>query len=84
MKKEGSIFHTVPFSKTYSPSLKLCNWPSSLVDYLPQCIILSMVFTATTVGLCERGAVIIHEKLFTLIATYKQLKHSTKISTSGL
>jgi len=47
-------------------------------------MILSMAFTATIVGLCERGAVITHEKLFTLTATYKQLKHSTKISTSGL
>jgi hypothetical protein len=37
-----------------------------------QCImILSMALTATIVGLCERVAVITHEKLFKFIATYK-------------
>jgi hypothetical protein len=31
-----------------------------------------MAFAATVVELFERGAVIMHEKLFTFIATYKQ------------
>jgi len=72
----------------YKFILPLLNFENGQVPCLTtysnqQCImILTMAFTATIVALCERQAVITHEKLFTFIATYKQLKHSTKISIS--